>query len=51
MNEVILRNKISEAIKPQLKMALENCACLGREAYGTYIENMVSMLQNEIKKL
>lgn len=40
-------------IKRQIKMALENCACLGRDAYGDYIErlatNLTKMIETEFK--
>ena len=31
-----------------IKNALENCACLGRDAYGKYIDNMTASLMSKI---
>ena len=36
-------------IERQIKMALENCTCLGRDAYGEYIDNLTNSLINTIK--
>mgnify|MGYP003647085844 CR=1 FL=1 len=44
-----LRLKISKEIEIDLKYAMENCACLGRDAYGKYIDKMVSMVLSKIK--
>lgn len=37
------------AINSQIIMSLENCTCLGRDAYGRYIENLTESLMTEIK--
>ena len=44
-----LRLKIAEEIKKDLKDAIENCICLGRDAYGEYTDKMVLMIQNKIQ--
>ena len=50
MDEKALREKIANEIRSTLIMAMENCACLGRDAYGQYIDNMTEGIVNEIKK-
>ena len=44
-----LREKIAEEAREMITMALENCACLGRDAYGDYIEKMTNGIINSIK--
>jgi hypothetical protein len=51
MNEKELREKIANEIKNDLKVSLENCACLGRDAYGDYIDKIVNGMLNKIKKV
>ena len=34
----------------EIKMVLENCACLGRDAYGEYIDRMTKHIINIIEK-
>jgi hypothetical protein len=36
-------------IENQIKWSLENCACLGRDAYGQYIDNLTAGIINKIK--
>jgi hypothetical protein len=36
-------------IEQQIKMCLENCACLGRDAYGEYIDRNTKVLMDLIK--
>jgi hypothetical protein len=49
LTEKELREKISNEVDRELTYALENCACLGRDAYGDYIKKMVQMVKNKIK--
>jgi len=49
MNEQELRNQIAEDISPQIQIMLENCACLGRDAYGDYITKCKNSIINTIK--
>ena len=59
MDEEELRYKIAEEVKREITIALENCACLGRDALNvgpgtmttTYIERMTNMITNKIKKV
>lgn len=44
-----LREKIAEEARGLITMALENCACLGRDAYGAYIEKLTNGIINSIK--
>jgi hypothetical protein len=44
-----LREKIAEEARGLITMALENCASLGRDAYGGYIEKMTNGIINSIK--
>ena len=44
-----IREKISREVDKVLNIAMENCACLGRDAYGDYIKKMVQMVKNRIK--
>ena len=48
MNEKELRKQISKEIENDLTMVLENVACLGRDAYGNYIDMMKKMILNKI---
>jgi hypothetical protein len=50
--------KTKEQIEQQLKdieinleWGLENCACMGRDAYGSYVEKVKEMLMEKINKL
>ena len=38
-------------IKRDIVMSLENCTCLGRDAYGDYINKLTRSLMNKIKEL
>ena len=38
-----------KALEIQIKMSLENCACLGRDAYGAYIDKLAANLIEQIK--
>ena len=38
-------------IKREIVMALENCTCLGRDAYGDYINRLAESLMSKIKDL
>jgi len=49
-----LREKIADEIKSDLNFALEQCACMGRDAYGAlphgpYINRMRERLLTQIK--
>tara|TARA_B110000259_G_scaffold150334_1_gene169742 strand:+ start:75 stop:323 length:249 start_codon:yes stop_codon:yes gene_type:complete len=44
-----LREKIAEEARGLITMALENCASLGRDAYGAYIEKLTNGIINSIK--
>ena len=41
-------------LKREFTIAMENCTCLGRDAYGAYIEKLANYLVNvvneEVKK-
>jgi len=50
MDEQALRDKIAEDIRHDLNLLFENVACLGRDAYGRYINNCVDSVLNKIKK-
>lgn len=43
-----IRKKISIEIEGTLKDVMENCVCLGRDAYGEYIDKMVKVVQHKI---
>ena len=38
-------------IKREIVMSLENCTCLGRDAYGDYINRLAESLMSKIKDL
>ena len=38
-------------IERDIIMSLENCTCLGRDAYGDYINKLTESLMNKIKEL
>ena len=38
-------------IERDIVMSLENCTCLGRDAYGDYINKLTESLMNKIKRL
>jgi hypothetical protein len=45
---------MTDNTKHQIKLVLENCVCLGRDAYGDYIDKMtefIIMLTEEDAKL
>ena len=48
-----MKNKENQlnSIETQLEMALENCACLGRDAYGDYIKKLKKGLMDQIRNL
>ena len=48
MEEKELREKIAKDIEYDLTIVLENCACLGRDAYGAYIEKCKKLIINKI---
>ena len=39
-----------DKIRREIKMCLENCACLGRDAYGEYIHKLTELLIKVIKE-
>lgn len=39
-----------KALELQIKMSLENCACLGRDAYGAYIDKLTAGLIELLRK-
>jgi len=41
----------STSIKRDIVMSLENCTCLGRDAYGDYINRLTESLMIKIKEL
>ena len=43
LTESILESLVS------LKDVMDNCICLGRDAYGAYVDKMVLMIQNQIR--
>jgi hypothetical protein len=43
-----IRTKISSEIAADLRLVIENCICLGRDAYGDYTEKMIAVIQNKI---
>jgi hypothetical protein len=49
MNEQELREQIAKEIVVDLEITLENCACLGRDAYGSYIEKCKQSILNKIR--
>tara|TARA_R110002167_G_scaffold296999_1_gene501342 strand:+ start:97 stop:270 length:174 start_codon:yes stop_codon:yes gene_type:complete len=38
-----------DQIRREIKMCLENCACLGRDSYGAYIDKLTEYLIKIIK--
>jgi len=40
-----------KTIKRDIIMSLENCTCLGRDAYGDYINRLTESLMIKIKEL
>jgi len=50
MEEKELREKIAKEIGFELEIILENVACLGRDAYGDYIEKCKRSILNKIKQ-
>jgi hypothetical protein len=40
-----------EELENHIKVALENTACLGRDAYGSYIERCTKSIMEKIKEL
>ena len=45
-----MENKIKQ-IESEVRGWLENCACLGRDAYGAYIENVTAGIMNKVREL
>ena len=43
-------NMNEDKIRREIKMCLENCTCLGRDAYGKYIDNLTDHLIKVIKE-
>lgn len=39
-----------DKIRREIKMCLENCTCLGRDAYGEYIDKLTNHLIRVIKE-
>ena len=39
-----------DKIRREIKMCLENCACLGRDAYGEYIHKLTEQIIKVIKE-
>jgi len=39
-----------QTLKHEITTVLENCVCLGRDAYGAYIEKMTNYLMTKIKE-
>jgi len=39
-----------DKIRREIKICLENCTCLGRDAYGKYIDNLTEHLIKVIKE-
>jgi hypothetical protein len=44
-----MTEKELKALEIQIRMSLENCACLGRDAYGRYIDNLTASILEKIK--
>ena len=44
-----LREQISKEVETEIIISLENCACLGREAYGDYITKCKNSLLRTIR--
>lgn len=38
-------------IEQSIRMSLENCACLGRDAYGNYIDKLVNSIMKQIREV
>ena len=45
-----MENKIKQ-IESGVRGWLENCACLGRDAYGAYIEKVTARIMNKVREL
>ncbi|MBC8294848.1 MAG: hypothetical protein H8E55_03505 [Pelagibacterales bacterium] len=43
-------NMNEDKIRKELKICLENCNCLGRQAYGEYIDRLTEHLIKVIKE-
>jgi len=48
--EVDIKEVKLKSIRRDIVMSLENCTCLGREAYGEYIEILTDSLMDKIEK-
>jgi hypothetical protein len=49
MSEKEVRELVADEITVSLKDVMDNCICLGRDAYGAYVDKMVLMIQNQIR--
>ena len=45
-----LKRSITSEMEREIKMVLENCACLGRDAYGEYIDKMTKYIMDLIEE-
>lgn len=43
-------NMNEDKIRKEIKICLENCTCLGRQAYGEYIDRLTEHLIKVIKE-
>ena len=50
MSEEEIERKLKD-IEINLEWGLENCACMGQDAYGAYVEKVKVMLMEKINKL
>ena len=49
--EVDMKEVKFKSIRRDIVMSLENCTCLGRDAYGEYIERLTDSLMDNIRKI
>jgi mRNA-degrading endonuclease toxin of MazEF toxin-antitoxin module len=49
--EVDMKEVKLSAIQRDIVMSLENCTCLGKDAYGEYIERLTDSLMDNIRKI
>ena len=49
--EVDMKEVKLSAIRRDIVMSLENCTCLGKDAYGEYIERLTDSLMDNIRKI
>jgi len=45
-----VKTTIKMNLETEIKNVLENCACLGRDAYGSYIDKMTKYLLKRIEE-